>query len=376
MRAVILAIAALVAATTVAHAYPQFQLSKDQSCSDCHLSPGGGGLLSENGLNVAQSMSVLGEDPGPFYGKITPPSWLAFGGDILGAAGYDYIGQGNPDNSAVLFPMQAELYAAATVQQFSLHVTAGARDPQFDDTDKTLFASREHWLQWQQNAGDPDGLFVRVGRYEPVFGLRLAEHVDYNQRYGGEELYGEAYAAAVEYIQPKYEAHLTGFVHDPWQGTTELGDGATFYGEVRPIESTSIGIEAKYDKTTDDRKLYAGLTAKHYFATPGLLIQGEGQLIHQNILVAGHDDGFDDQTVFYLLASYFLPKGFMIDLGGGDYNPNVSIRNLSQQVFDLNIHWFATSHVELALDSRVQFYDFGGGGQSNGYSLLLLHYRI
>jgi hypothetical protein len=372
MRAVMLALAALVAATTVAHAYPQFQLSKDQTCSDCHLSPAGGGLLSENGLNVAQGMSVLGEDPGPFYGKINPPSWLAFGGDILGAAGYDYIGRGNPDNSAVLFPMQAELYAAAKVQSFSLHVTAGARDPRFDDTSSTLFASREHWLQWQQDASSPDGLFVRAGRFEPVFGLRLAEHVDYNQQYGGEELYGEAYGVAIEYIQPKYEVHATGFVHDPWQGTTELGNGATFYAEVRPIESTAIGIEGKLDKTTDDRKLYGGLVAKHYFATPGLLIQGEGEVIHQNILVGG----YDDQIVFYVLASYFLPKGFMIDLGGGDYNPSVSIRNLSQQVFDLNIHWFATSHVELALDSRVQLENFAGDGPTNGYSLLLLHYRI
>jgi hypothetical protein len=71
-----------------------------------------------------------------------------------------------------------------------------------------------------------------------------------------------------------------------------------------------------------------------------------------------------------------LPKGFMIDLGGGDYDPNVQIRNLSQQVFDLNIHWFATSHVELALDSRLQLENLGGDGQTNGYSLLLLHYRI
>ncbi|HEY1814076.1 MAG TPA: hypothetical protein VGG74_17115 [Kofleriaceae bacterium] len=375
MRAAICVTFAIVAVSATAHAYPQFQLSKDQTCSDCHLSPGGGGLLSENGLNVAQAMSVVGEDPGPFYGKITPPSWLAFGGDILGAAGYDYIGPGNPDNSAVLFPMQAELYAAATVQNFSLHVTAGARDPNYDNSD-TLFASREHWLQWQQNAGDPDGLFIRVGRFEPVFGLRLAEHVDYNQRYGGEELYGEAYGAAIEYISQRFEVHATGFVHDPWQGTTELGDGGTVYAELRLQPTTSIGIEGKFDKTTDDRKLYGGITAKQYFATPGILLQLESELIHQNVIADDHYNGYDDQFVAYVLGSYFLPKGFMIDLGFGDYDPNVSLRNLSQEVFDLNIHWFATSHIELALDSRLQSYEFGGGGETNGYSLLLLHYRI
>jgi hypothetical protein len=374
MRATIIVIALAVLSAT-ASAYPQFQLSKDQTCSDCHLSPGGGGLLSENGLNVAQSMSVLGEDPGPFYGKINPPSWLAFGGDILGAAGYDYIGKNNPDNSPVLFPMQAELYAAATVQSFSLHVTAGARDPQYDDN-STLFASREHWLQWQQNAGQPDGLFIRVGRFEPVFGLRLAEHVDYNQRYGGEELYGEAYCAAIEYIDPRFEVHATSFLHDPWQGTTELGDGATLYAEWRIRSTTSVGVEGKYDKTTDDRKLYGGITAKQYFATPGILIQLEGQVIHQNVIADDHYAGYDDQFIIYALGSYFLPHGFMIDLGAGDYNPYIQTRVLAQEVFDLNIHWFATSHIELALDSRLQTGAGAGEGDANGYSLLLLHYRI
>lgn len=369
MRIALVAVAVLLAVPSTARAYPQFQLGKDQTCSDCHLSQSGG-LLSENGLNVAQSISLVGDDPGPFYGKVTPPSWLAFGGDILGAAGYDYIGPKNPDNSSVVFPMQAELYGAATIKQFSLHVTAGARDPEYGDNN-TVFASREHWLQWQESPNDPNGLSVRVGRFEPVFGLRLAEHVDFNQRYGGEELYGEAYGVAVEYIDQRYELHATGFVHDPLQDSTELGDGAALYAELRLAETSSIGVESKYDRTPDDRKLYGGVTAKHYFAA-GVLIQGEGELIHQNVAGGGHDD----QIVGYVLASTYLPYGLMVDLGAGEYVPDARVRDLSQQVVDLNIHWFATSHVELALDSRFQTGSFGGSTPPNGYSLLLVHYRI
>jgi hypothetical protein len=368
MRHLILVIA-IVGAARVASAYPQFQLSKDQTCSDCHLSPAGGGLLSENGLNAAQAMSVLGDDPGVFYGKATPPSWLAIGGDLRGASGY----YGGPNKGFTNFPMQAELYAAVTIDHFSLHVTAGLRDPQYENTDATLFASREHWLQWQQNLGDPDGLFVRVGRFMPVFGLRFVEHPDWTRRDGGTPLYGEAYGAAVEYIDPKWEVHATGFIHDPiFPDSIERGNGATLYAETRITPTTSVGIEGKLDITPDDKKDYGGVTAKHWFSTPGILLQFEGQVIHQKIDLGGHDD----QLVGYVVGSYFLPKGFMIDLGFGDYDPNVSLRNLSQEVFDLNIHWFATSHIELALDSRLQSYEFGGGGETNGYSLLLLHYRI
>ena len=53
---------------------------------------------------------------------------------------------------------------------------------------------------------------MRVGRFMPVFGLRFAEHVMYTRQYGGTPLYGETYGLAVEYITPKYEAHLTGFI--------------------------------------------------------------------------------------------------------------------------------------------------------------------
>ena len=58
----LLGIALMVVATPRAAAYPQFQLSRDQTCTNCHVSPSGGGLLTENGYNVAdvqnQNLSI------------------------------------------------------------------------------------------------------------------------------------------------------------------------------------------------------------------------------------------------------------------------------------------------------------------------------
>ena len=42
---------AVAAMAGTAAAYPQFQLSRDQTCTGCHLSPAGGGLLNENGTH-------------------------------------------------------------------------------------------------------------------------------------------------------------------------------------------------------------------------------------------------------------------------------------------------------------------------------------
>jgi len=369
MRNAILVVTVVLATAGTAAAYPQFQLIKDQTCSSCHLSPAGGGLLSENGLNTAESISQWGTAPEFFYKKIPLPSWLQLGGDFRGAGGFDQ--SDTADKGFVVFPMQADLYAAATFGAYSVHVTGGMRDPQYDNTAKTLFASREHWVQWQQNPGETDGLFVRVGRFMPVFGLREAEHPYYDRRYGGSPLYGETYGAAVEYIDPKWEIHATGFIHDPiLEDSIERGNGGALYGEVRVTEQTAVGLEAKVDITPDDKTTYAGVVGKQVIGK-NILVQADVQFVHHKIDAGG----IENQIVATAIGSYFIGP-FMIDLALNNYHENLSYALLDQEAIDLNAHWFATSHLELLLTNRFQMLAFGADGESSGYSLLQVHYRL
>ena len=100
---VTLALGALAITARHAHAYPQYQLARDATCTGCHLSPAGGGLLNENGLGVAEAESWKGTDPTFFYGA-SLPDWLQMSGDIRGAAG----AVGNGALGAAAYPMQAE----------------------------------------------------------------------------------------------------------------------------------------------------------------------------------------------------------------------------------------------------------------------------
>ncbi len=362
---------AVLAWTGRADAYPQFQLSRDQTCSDCHLSPAGGGLLNENGANTSESMSQLGTSGEFMYGAIPTPTWLALGGDIRSAGGLD----ARPDAALVYMPMQFDLYAQATFDAFSVHVTAGLEDPRWTNLNSYDYASaltsREHWLQWQSNPGASDGWFVRAGRFMPVFGLRFVEHRAYDRWWGGEPLYAEAYAVAAEYISPKWELHATGFVHDPLQPTTELGSGAAVYGETRLDKATAIGLEAKLDVTSDDRKIYGGITAKHYLGSPQILLQGELELVHQKVDLGGTNN----QLVGYAMGSYFIGP-LMFDLAVGLWQPDIKIRYLDQEVADLDVHYFMTSHIELLLVDRLQMVEFGAGGLTSGYTMAMLHYRL
>src|SRR5438045_7945779 len=115
MRAIVISMVVVAALGGRAHAYPQFQMSRDQTCTSCHLAPSGGGLLNENGLNLAESYSQWGTKPEFLNGAVTPPEWLTLGGDFRGMGGYFR----SPQQSLVLIPMQGDVYARATRDKLS-----------------------------------------------------------------------------------------------------------------------------------------------------------------------------------------------------------------------------------------------------------------
>jgi hypothetical protein len=356
-----------------AAAYPQYQLSRDQTCSGCHLSPAGGGLLSENGYQVAESASQFGTSSRFMYDKLPTPSWLDLGGDFRAATGYIHT----PDSAFTVFPMQADLYLRANYRGFSVQLTGGARPAQWITGNGTpgvldRLWSREHYLMWQQDGND--GLFVRVGRFMPVFGLRFVEHPDYDRRYGGTQLYAETYGAAVEYIDQAWEAHLTGFVADSLIDAVVHDNGVAAYAEVRPSKQWSLGGELMVAGHDGDTRIRGGATAKLYLSKPDLLVQAELQVVHQQL----DGPGDPNQLVGYLMASHAFSDAVLLDVGLGHYDENIAIQGLDRDAIDVNLHWFLTSHIELVLQNRLEGIGIGAsrGGPTSGWSLLHVHYRL
>lgn len=364
---IVMALAVVTALVRVADAYPQYQLSRDPTCTGCHRSPAGGGLLDENGLAVAEATAARAGAAGFLHGAIELPGWLQLGGDARFAAGA--VGHGALGGAA--YPMQAELGASLGAGSFSLELTGGLRRPSEDASALHVLWSREHYAMWRQHPDSPYGAYLRLGRFMPVFGLRLAEHAIYTERYGGLPLYGEAYAAAVEYVAPGYEVHATGFVHDPIGSAVEHGDGGALYAEVRLGGHASIGGEAKYAGSADQHVTYAGITGKLYVERAELLLEAEAELIHQQI-VAG---GAINQVAGYLLASRPIADGWLLDVGVGHYTQATSVAGLYRDCVDANLHWFTTPHLELLATTRLELLDHGVG-PTGGYALLQVHYRL
>ena len=366
--AVVWALVAL-AGTRAAHAYPQFQLSRDQTCTSCHYSPSGGGLLNENGLATAESISQFGTAPEVFNGGLTPPSWLVLGGDFRIASGYVQT----PEHLLTTFPMQGEFYGRAELGRgLSLYVNIGGRQPQDGNEAATVLWSREHYLMWKSNPDGNDGLFVRVGRFGPVFGLHLVEHEDYVEKWGGTPLYDEAYGAAVEYVTARWEAHATGWIKEDFVDTPEHSSGAAGMTEVRLTQRFSLGAEGMFTKSDDDRKYRVGGLAKWFVPGIDTLLLAEGEFANQLV----EPRGAPKELVALLMASKYLADGYMLDVGFNFYDENLQITGLHREALDVNLHWFATSHLEALFTGRVEMLDFGHGGPNAGYALIQAHYRL
>jgi hypothetical protein len=391
------AVAVLVTAG-VADAYPQFQLMRDQTCTGCHIAPSGGGLLNENGLAAAESMSQFGTAPEFMYGKVPTPEWLILGGDFRGAGGLLVT----PESYVYAFPMQAEIYARATFGSISFHLTGGFRSLQ---TESVVSAqnpdqrdlvrrglplwSREHYVTWRQNPDENEGLYIRAGRFMPVFGLRFAEHPMYTRRYGGTQLYSDTYSLAVEYVTNQYEVHATAFVEDFLIDPVEHATGGALYTEYRTSETMAVGVQGMFKNfsngddlgSSEMKEFRVGLIHKMYLPGPEVLLQTEVQFVNQLVgkvdrspasRVGGAPKGF----VGNLVVSKMLRDFLLLDVGLGHFDSNYRIANLDRDCVDVNLHWFTTSHLELVLNTRYELIGFGKGGDAGGYALLQVHYRL
>jgi len=355
----------------VAHGYPQYQLGKEATCSQCHIAPAGGGLLDGMGPLLEEEQSTWGGNPEFLHGAVGLPEWLFLGGDLRSAGGLNNRGSGT---EPVFVPMQYEVHGAIHRGNVTGYATIGATIPKKGEPINALLL-REHWVMYGLSDRSVPGMYVRVGRFMPTYGLRHAEHVLYTRRYGGTPLYGETYSLAVGYVSPGFEVHLTGFLRDRLRDdfALEKADGAALYAEKRIADKAAIGVEWRFGQAPDEWRAQGGLTGKYWFASPSIQISAEAQVIHQ---VFSDGGSRRNQLVGYLMGSWQGAKGFLVDLGLGHYDEDLSIKKVDRDCIDLNVHWFPYAHVELVLMHRLQTIGFGDGGESSYYSLLQVHYRL
>jgi hypothetical protein len=212
----------------------------------------------------------------------------------------------------------------------------------------------------------------------PVFGLRMAEHPLYTRRFGGTPLYADTYGLHLAFIDPKFEAHATGFIADPLISSVVHDSGGAAYAEYRVTETVAIGGQGMFTDSEDDKRIRAGMTGKVYLPGPKLLLQAELQYVNQIIDTSptNPDGGAPVQLIGHLVGTLGLTDYLHLDVGLGHFDSNIRIKNLDRDCVDLNVRYGMDSHLEIQLNARYEMIGFTKGGPSAGYWLLQLHYRL
>jgi hypothetical protein len=366
---------ALVAGASDARAYPQFQLALGvERCSGCHFAPAGGGLLNDFGRSEAGD-TISGRGDGAFlHGAVTPPAWLALGGDVrLALGGKQLAGE---DPYALAFPMQADLYTRVAVGPVSLNLTVGlngsARDRPDGANPLNYVASPEHYLMYER---EPGGLYVRAGRFFPQFGVRSQDHTAYVRRYLDQYTLEEPYALELGLTGGRWQAHAAGFLGNPirFTGAGPRASGGTVYYE-RFLQGGNLSIagQARVAFTDADRRYTIGAIGKYWWEGPGLLAMAELDIQRQSFVEV---DTGRNQLVGYAGLTKLIMPGYMIGVAVQRWAPDLTLRGSTRNALELNAQAFPWAHVELHLLTRVE----ATGGDTtdpNLLALLQLHYYL
>ncbi len=164
--------------TSKLHAFPEMTRHSYASCTACHVSPNGGGLLTPYGRNLSRDMlSTWGaEREGEILHGALPKKYMEdlegskfrFGGDARSV-------QTHRENKVArvgqFFFMQAEVEAAYDQGAFAIVMSVGKVEDPRGKGNFTFNSQRYYAL-----ARYGDSLNFRVGRFNTAFGINFADH--------------------------------------------------------------------------------------------------------------------------------------------------------------------------------------------------------
>lgn len=190
------------AGSRAAWAYPELVRHGYSNCTSCHLSPDGGGILSQYGRQLSREvLSTAGREgeEGFTFGEL--PSWLGLQGDLRTLNIRQDFGTAQTDR---LILMQADLEGVVSHKEWNLVGTIGRLDTAIYPQGSN-WISRRHYLLWRPL----DEWAVRAGRFQTQYGINMADHFTTVKRGLSFDTAMETYNVEGAWLSEKYNLSAT-----------------------------------------------------------------------------------------------------------------------------------------------------------------------
>lgn len=196
--------------STSAWSFPENVRHGYFSCTACHVSPSGGGVLTPYGRALsAELMSTWGTPKTAGFlftdvenEKINPP-WFRAQALLRGVQ----TRRNTPTvDQARFIPMQADLEVGVDLEKFAVILTGGFRaKPGATTSDLNEFFSRKHYVLYRFS----DAIVARAGKFIFAFGLNGPDHITATRRGLGWDQGSETYNLEANYFLEKSTTTLT-----------------------------------------------------------------------------------------------------------------------------------------------------------------------
>lgn len=339
-----LALLAFWVSPRAAWAYPELVRHNYPNCTSCHVSPNGGGLLTQYGRKLSAAiLSTWGtgneKEPEFAYGLVPLPSWLDAQGMYRGVYAYQdtpFIQQGK------YIYMQGDLEAAAHLGKWTLDATLGYQNPPSAASFGDHILSRRHFVNYQAT----DEFSLRGGRFFPAYGINTPDHViptreDIGWDYASNQ---ESYNLEGAWIGSKWNVIATVDFGRPDSPDLHHETGGALTGSVALADHHKVGLSYFHgDAQTTTRNLVGPWAILGF--TPHFYLLTEVDFQQK----ANKSGGGDPQwgAVNYQKLGYEVLQGLHFyatqDYSRLDFKDASTIRNS----FGLGTQFFPRPHFEL-----------------------------
>ncbi len=235
----------------VTHGYP--------ACIACHVSPNGGGLLTDYGRSLSKElMSTWGVSDSfaqPYFGALKNRETVKFGGDLRTIQTWlknDNIEQGKS------FPMQQNLEVGVKVDNVMLVGTAGLQQGPDGFPGRGQFLSERHYALWSPSATSK----LRVGKFRQTFGINTPNHTRLIKSLFGFGFTSETYNVEFTKFYESYEVTVgssLGRIDNPRTANTEqnMSGHFTYYMN----ENSRLGGSLLIGESNQKRRTLGSLNA-------------------------------------------------------------------------------------------------------------------